>query len=153
MLATSEPDFGSVSAKAAMASPRARLLQPRALLGRAEERDRAGAEPLHGEGEIGEAVVAGERLAREAERAHIGRAVAVGGRGVIQTTVAAETRDEIAAGGIHVGVIDRQVFRAPFLQRRVEGAVAILEKRPGEKALVRHQSPSKTGFSLATKAR
>ena len=78
MLATSEPDFGSVSAKAAMASPARVFFSHARLLGRAEERDRAGAEPLHGEGEIGEAVMAGERLAREAERADIERAVAVG---------------------------------------------------------------------------
>jgi hypothetical protein len=31
--------------------------------------------------------------------------------------------------------------------------VALLEEWPGEKALVRHQSPSKCGFSFATKAR
>ena len=63
MSATSEPDFCSVSAKAAMAWPvRVRVSQP-ALFGIAEQADRAGAEPLHGESKIGEPVVARQRLA------------------------------------------------------------------------------------------
>jgi hypothetical protein len=43
---------------------------PLQLLG-SEQRDRRGAEPLHGEGEIGEAVEGGERLAGKAQRAHV----------------------------------------------------------------------------------
>ena len=38
---------------------------------RAGEADRAGTQPLHREGEIGEPFVPGERLARQAERARI----------------------------------------------------------------------------------
>ena len=38
---------------------------------RAVERDRAGAEPLHGEGEIGKAVVIAQNFARQTQRADI----------------------------------------------------------------------------------
>ena len=51
----------------------ARALEPVALLGVAEQADRPGAEALHGEGEIGEPVVARQRLADQAERAHVER--------------------------------------------------------------------------------
>ena len=50
------------------------------LLVGAEQADRARAQPLHGEGEIGEAGVAGQRLAGDGEAAHVGRAVAVARR-------------------------------------------------------------------------
>ena len=41
------------------------------LLGAAEQRDRAGAEPLHGKGEIRQPVVPRQRLADQAEAAHV----------------------------------------------------------------------------------
>ena len=70
---------GSVMAKAAIASPLATLRQPLALLlDRPEQRDRARAEPLHREGEIGERAVIGERLAGDGEAAHVGPVLAVG---------------------------------------------------------------------------
>ena len=117
----------------------ARALEPAALLGAAEQADRAGAEPLHGEGEIGEAVVARQRLAHEAERAHIERGGRVGiGRGVREPAVAAEASDKIAAGGIDVAMIDRQIGRAPALDRLRQRAMAVGEERPGEEGLVRH---------------
>ena len=78
-----------------------------------------GAEALHGEGEIGEAVVPRQRLADEAERAHVERGGRVGiGRRVREPAVAAEACDEIAAGRADIAVIDRQVRRAPALDRR-----------------------------------
>ena len=70
--ATSEPDCGSVRAKAERARPaRVSGSQRALLLGGAEEGEGAGAEALHGEGEVGEAVVAGEGLADEAEGADV----------------------------------------------------------------------------------
>jgi hypothetical protein len=130
------------------------LPEPCLLLRRAEQRNRAGAEPLHGEGEVRQAVVAGQRLACQAQRAHVERAAGIGiGRGMRKPSVAAETRHKIAAGGVDVVMVNRQMLFAPCLQRRVEAAVAVLEEGPGEEALIRHQSPSKAGFSLATKAR
>ena len=39
----------------------------------AEQRDRAGAEPLHGEGEVGKAVAERQDFAGEAKRAHVER--------------------------------------------------------------------------------
>ena len=75
-LATSEPDCGSVKAKAEMASPDRVLGQPVRFLGiRAEEGNRAGAEPLHGKGKVGEAVMAGQSFPDQAQAAHIKFAV------------------------------------------------------------------------------
>ena len=55
--ATSEPASGSESAKAAIASPARDRRQPALLLRLgAEQRDRPAAQPLHGEGEVGEPV-------------------------------------------------------------------------------------------------
>ena len=139
MLATSEPDFGSDSANAAIASPlRVRLSHsrcsalPNRLIG-------AGAEALHGEGEIGEAVVARQRLADQAERAHVERCRRIRiDRGVREPAVAAELLHEIAAGGVDIAVIDRQVGRAPALDAFRERAMAVVEERPAEESLVRH---------------
>ena len=65
--ATSEPASFSDNAKAASHSPDRAFGRTAALqLGGARDGDRAGAQPLHREGEIGEAVVPGERLARQA---------------------------------------------------------------------------------------
>ena len=52
-----------------------------------------------------------------------------------------------------VGVINLlQIVLRPMLKRDCQRAVPIFKKWPVEKAPVRHQSPSNTGFSLATKA-
>jgi hypothetical protein len=123
------------------------------LLGRAEQAERAGAEPLHGEGEIGEPIMAGERLARDAQRTHVERAWIVGVDGRrLQPAVPAELAHQLAAGGIDVMVIDGQVLCAPCLQPLGQLAMAVLEERPGEETLVSHQLPSNAGFSLATNA-
>ena len=52
--------------------------------------------------------------------------------------VAAEAGDQIAAGRVDVGVVGRQVGRAPALDRLGERAMAIGEERPVEESLVRH---------------
>ena len=117
----------------------ARALEPVALLGVAEQADRPGAEALHGEGEIGKPIVARQRFADEAERAHVERGRRVGiGRGVREPAVAAELLHEIAAGRIDVAVIGRQVGRAPPLDAFGQRAMAIGEERPAEETLVRH---------------
>jgi hypothetical protein len=129
---------------------RAAALQPCALLRGAEQADRAGAEPLHGEGEICEAVMPGEHLAGETERADVEHlAFRCGSRP--EPAVATEPGDEVAAGGVDIAVIDGEIARAPSLQPVREIAVAILEKRPGQEIAV-HQSPLNTGFSFATNA-
>ncbi len=117
----------------------ARAFEPVALLGIAEQADRAGAEALHGESEIRQAIVTRQRLANEAERAHVERCRRVGiGRGVREPAVAAELLHQIAAGGIDVAVICRQVGRAPLLEASGQRAMAVGEERPAEKSLVRH---------------
>ena len=72
--ATSEPAAGSDSANAAIALPCCHGRQPARLLRfAARERDRAAAEALQREREVGEAVVVGERLAHDAKRARVER--------------------------------------------------------------------------------
>src|SRR2546430_1980470 len=66
-----------------------------------EQGDGAGAEPLHGEGEVGDAGVACQRLADEGEGAHVEAAVAVGDA-VAQPACLAEVPNQPAAGGIDV---------------------------------------------------
>ena len=67
--------------------------------------------------------------------------------------VAAELCDEFAAGGVDIVMCDRQIGSAPRFQPFSQVAVAILEERPCKERAVRHQFPSNTGLSLATKAR
>src|SRR6185295_3385907 len=70
----------------------------------AGEADRSRAEPLHREREVGEAVVARERLAREADRARVDRvaaaAVRAAGDRVREPAAVAERADEPAALGV-----------------------------------------------------
>ena len=73
MLATSEPERGSDSAKAEIALPARVFASHCCCCGVPNRLMRAGAEPLHGEGEIGEPVMARQRLAGDAERAHVER--------------------------------------------------------------------------------
>ena len=61
--------------------------------------------------------------------------------------------DEVAAGGVGVVMGDgREVVGGPVIEPPGKLPVAGLEKGPVEVASVGHQFPSKTGFSLATKA-
>ncbi len=153
MLATSDPGAWLRQREGGDRLAGTGLRQPLLLLGRAEQAERAGAEPLHGKGEVGQPVMPGQRLARDAQRAHVERSGIVGiERRRLQPAVPAELRHQLAAGGIDIMVIDRQVFRAPCVQLFGELAVAIFEERPVEEGTVSHQLPSNTGFSLATNA-
>jgi hypothetical protein len=71
MAATSDPACGSDSANAAIASPRATRGRYSACFFAAEQADGAGAQSLHGEGEIGQAVVARQRFADQADGARV----------------------------------------------------------------------------------
>ena len=137
--------------------------QPTALLlGRAEQADRTGAEPLHGEGEVGKAGMPRQHLAADAQAARI--ELAVGGRGAA------------AGGGGEEAVLPHRGCQLAYMRRRcrarsrllveqdgvggrprldaiVQRAVLRLQERPGEEAAVGHQLPSNTGFCLATNAR
>ena len=126
--------------------------QPLLLLGIAEQGHRSHAKPLHRKGEVGEGVMARQRLADQAKRAHVEcRAIPVGR--MFQPAIRAEPCDKALAGSVDIAVVNRQVGHAPGLELRCQQAVAVIKKRPVKKAAVRHQSPSKTGLSFATKAR
>ena len=117
----------------------ARAFEPVALFGIAEQADRPGTQALHGEGEIGQPIVARQRLAHQTQRAHIERRGRVRiGRGVRQQAIAAKSRHEIAAGDVHIGVVDRQVCRAPALDVFRQRAMALFKERPREEGSVRH---------------
>ena len=135
---------------------RARFREPAtALRWRAEKRDRAGPEALHCEGKVGKAVVTRERLADEAKGANVELRKGLGRIecSMREPPVAAEHRNECAARGVGVGVVDfPEICGGPRFKVLGERAVAVLEEWPVEEALVRHQLPSKTGFALATKA-
>ena len=100
-----------------------------------------GAEALHREREVGQAVVARERLAGEADRARVDRvgraAVRAAGDGVGEPAALAERADEGAAGGVDaVAVVAVRVAdggRRPGVEPVRERAVARLEERPVER--------------------
>ncbi len=102
--------------------------------------------------------MAGQNLTRKAQLTKIERLriVRIYRRRLEPATVA-EHFDQKAAGGVDVSdamtVPDRQVPSAPLLQPRRVLAVTLLEEWPVEIGAVRHQFPSNTGFSFATKAR
>ena len=134
--------------------PRRHVGQPASLLlGRAEERDGSAAQALQREGEVGETVMIGQRLACEAEGTDVEPRVILGDGGGEQPGFA-ERGDQPAARTVGVAVIDK-VRSLP----RSEGGDALapcrmprLEERPGKEAQVGHQLPSKTGFRFAAKA-
>ena len=129
------------------------------LLFRAEQRHGPRAEPLHGEGEIGEPRGRGQRLAREAKRAHVERRRLPAMRRdhrVAQKARLAERANEAPARGVDVVMIDepcRDVrARKPRSPRRsADGAPR--RRAEQERLASAHQSPSNTGFSFLTKAR
>ena len=110
--ATSEPEPGSVRAKAEIARALARPLQPAPLRGGAEQRHRPHAQPLHGKGEIGQPVVPRQGLADQAQRADI-QPLALAGAGMPQPAARPKCRHQPPAGGIDIVVIHRQMRRAP----------------------------------------
>ncbi len=69
--ATSDPDPGSVSAKAEIAVPCTRPFQPSLLRGRAEQADGSHPQPLHGKGEIRKPIMPRQRFADQAQGAHV----------------------------------------------------------------------------------
>ncbi len=112
----------------------------------AVQRNRAGAQPLHGEGKIGETVVPGEDFARGAERAHVElfRQAAIGRRhNGLEPAGVAQGTNERATGLIHVGVIDvlADFFAGPGGERRTELPVLLVKKRPSKMSERRHQWP------------
>ena len=111
---------------------------------RAEQADRAGAEALHGEGEVGEAVAVGQGLAGEAEGADVeGRVQPAmgGGHGRPEPSGLAQRRDEAAAGGVHVAVVDegRDGLGRPGAQVVGEAAMWSSKKGQCEEGGVRHE--------------
>ncbi len=129
---------------------------------RSIERDRAGAEPLHGEGEIREPVVPSQDLAAEAERAHVERLVQAAEScrdAGAQEAGLAERTDAGPAGCVQAfrrGRVMRQAAEMgarPGLQARRMLAMRHGEERQAEGGSERHQFPSKTGFCFAAKAR
>jgi len=124
----------------------------------AEQRDRAGAEPLHREGEIGEPVMKRENLASETQCSHVEircQSAVSRRHGGAQEPGLAERSDTRAAGGIDVVMRQMGKMRAcPTRKVDGKGTVPFLEERPGKRFRQRRhrQFPSKTGFDLAAKA-
>ena len=144
-----EGEGGDRAAGAGLGQPAA------ALLGGAEERDGAGAEALHREGEVGEAVVAGEGLADQAEAADVERRRRRRGRSA--EWASQPSRPSAATRALQAASVSAWSTWARFAAAQASSSsasalVARLEERPVEEAPVRHQSPSNTGFALATKA-
>ena len=145
MAATSEPASGSESAKAAIMLA-ARTAGSTALLHarRAGKRDRAGAEPLHGEGEIGEAVVhrrASRAAMQSGARIDSSPRPAVGRRHAVRRAArrrrASRTRRRQAASDVRM--IDAVEPAGRAIQRSSslgEGAMRRAEERPIEMARV-----------------
>ena len=84
---------------------------------------------------------------RQRVRTSSGRGVGGVDGGVGEPAVAAEQRDEGAAGGVGVGVVDvGEVGGRPGVEVERERLVAGLEEGPVEEGAVGHQLPSNTGF-------
>ena len=89
----------------------------------------------------------GQRLARDGEAADVGDGI--GADAQVEEAGIAEPRDEVAAGGVDVGVVmGGEVGPCPRVEPRGEVAVARLVEGPVEA----HQSPLNSGFSFAAKA-
>ena len=105
----------------------------RLQLRRAEQRDRAGAEPLHGEGEVGEPVAERQDFAGEAERAHVEPRMQPAVRGRhhrLEEARLAQRLHARAAGGVDVVVRQRrQRGVGPARERVGEAAVVVVEER------------------------
>ena len=127
--ATSEPASGSDSANAAIASPARRAADSARCCSSVPARVIAPrAQALHGEGEIGEAVVARQRLADAGRRARVdqvGRA-AVGGAAdrIARPAGRAQLAHQRAAGGVDVGssCMARDVGSAPRRRARARAS-------------------------------
>ena len=85
----------------------------------AEQGNRAAAEPLHREGEIGEPGVIGECLAADGQAAHVqlvGKPSPCGGNAVTQESGAAQRRDQLAADLVDVGIVQKIMPGAPGIE-------------------------------------
>ena len=147
--ATSEPASGSLNANAAMRSPRRACGSTRAAQRRlARQRDRRRAQPLHGEGEIRQPRVAGEDVAREADRAHVdrlrARPPAPRRRASRPRRARAPARGTRASTSLPSRCARCAAAQASSALRELP--VPVLEERPVEKAPVHDQSPSNTGL-------
>ena len=114
MLAASDPHSGSVIAKAAIAVPAATLgSHSRFCSIVPNRRDRARTEALHGEGEIGEPRIVGERFAGDGKAADVGPGVAIGD-GQFEEARTAELAHQFAAFAVEVvGMAVGEIVRAP----------------------------------------
>ena len=140
-------------AKAAIASPLATLGNQSRFCSTVPNRDRARAEPLHGEGEIGERVMTRQRLADDGEAAHVGPPLAIGDA-VLEQSGLARAPEQAAR---HSASRSRRTCRPrwPRTNRSHlvgKRAMARFEERPGEEAAVGHQSPWNTGVRLSANA-
>ena len=72
--------------------------------------------------------------------------------GMCQPACGAQIGDKLPAGGVNITMVNRKMGCAPVIKRASQRAVRGVQKGPVKKAAIRHQSPSKTGFSFATKA-
>ncbi|MCY1234639.1 hypothetical protein D9M72_472270 [compost metagenome] len=133
----------------------------------ARKADRAGAKPLHGEGEIGKAVRIGKRFADETERPAIdllaGTAECLR-HAMAKHACGAESADEVFARGIGICVINLAEAATGYevIQLRSKRTMAIVEERPVEMVAgwwaqsrvtgTHAQFPLNSGFALAAKA-
>ena len=155
---------GSDSANAAIASPArdAAAASARFCAVAAGKRDRAAAEALHREREIGEPVVPGERLARDAKRcarrareahrrAPPGRSSAASRRLRAARTSARQSASTSACS-LHAAPARRTILQARVASARC----GVVEERPVEVRAIHRgnpsQLPAKTGFVFATNA-
>ena len=114
----------------------------------------AGAEALHGEGEIGEPVVARQRLAHEAQRAHVERRRARPGRArYASASRRGRALHQLAAGGVDIVVIDRQIRRAPALERSASARWRSSKNGQARKARVSHSIRPRTPASAWRRTR
>ena len=132
--------------------------------GARRERDRAAPQSLHREGEIGEAVVVGERFPHQADRARIEileRPAVLAPHAVAGQAGGAQIRDESAAAGIDrvaafVVRLSGEMGRRPGIRLAGERAVRRIEERqrqePGVKLRACAHRPMNSGLPRAAKA-
>jgi hypothetical protein len=114
------------------------------LLGRAVQGNGPGAQALHGEGEVGQAVVIGQGLADQADRGGVNGveypAESPPPDGVARPAALSQQPHQLAAGAVHVGLFaSGQVSRCPGLQLVGQRAVPGLEKGPVEVGVIAHR--------------
>ena len=103
---------------------------------RARQADGAGAQTLHGEGKVGQAIMPGEGLAREADQSRQDRA-GVAGRvddGNVEQARLPQSGDQLATGAVDIAVVDviDRAARDETIEPFGVGAVGRFEKRPVE---------------------